>query len=96
MEEVIKLFKQIQSTSSLNQKTKIIKENENNVLFKKCLKFLLDSNVVTGISEKKIHKKIELSSELTICQVGFNSTFEYVMKYLQNNNTGRDEDIYMV
>ena len=40
METVISLFKQIQSTSSLNEKKVIINENKDNELFKKCLKFL--------------------------------------------------------
>ena len=53
MEEVIKIFKQIQNTSSLNDKKSIIAVNKDNELFKKCLVFLLDSNIVTGISDKK-------------------------------------------
>lgn len=43
MREVIEIFRQIQDTSSLNKKKEIIKANSNNELFKKCLKFLLDS-----------------------------------------------------
>lgn len=96
MDEVIKLFKEIQSTSSLKEKAKIIKENENNVLFKKCLKFLLDSNVITGISEKKIHKKVKPSSYLAPYQICAYSEFTDVMRYLKHNNTGRDEDIYEI
>ena len=61
MQEVIKLFKQIQATSSLNDKKKIITDNKSNELFKKCLKFLLDGNVVTGISDKKLSKEIEIT-----------------------------------
>ena len=53
MKEVIKLFKQIQGTSSTNDKKAIIAANKDNELFKKCLVFLLDSNVTTGIAEKK-------------------------------------------
>ena len=56
LKEVIKLFKQIQETSGLNDKKKIIIENRDNELFKKCLKFLLDTNIVTGISAKKLLK----------------------------------------
>lgn len=58
LEEVIKLFKQIQETSSLNNKKAIITANKDNELFKKCLRFLLDGNIVTGISTKKINKKV--------------------------------------
>ena len=53
LKEVIKLFKQIQETSSTNDKKAIIVANKDNELFKKCLVFLLDSNVTTGIAEKK-------------------------------------------
>ena len=54
MEQVIKLFKQIQNTSGLNDKKKIISDNKDNELFKKCLRFLLDGNVITGISDAKL------------------------------------------
>ena len=96
MLEVIKLFKEIQNTSSLNDKKAIIAANKDNELFKKCLVFLLSPSVLTGISDKKIHKKVEPSSELApyyLCKI---STFEEVMDYLEKNNTGKDEDIYEV
>lgn len=96
MEEVIKLFKQIQETSSLNEKKAIITANKDNELFKECLKFLLDGNIITGISTKKIRKKVTLSSELAPYYLCVHSTFEDVMEYLQENNTGKDEDIYEV
>ena len=57
METVISLFKQIQSTSSLDEKKVIINDNKDNELFKKCLKFLCDSNIQTGLSTKKISKQ---------------------------------------
>ncbi len=96
MEEVIKLFKLIQATGSLNEKKKIIAANKNNELFKKCLRFLLDGNIVTGISTKKIKKKVTPSSELAPYYLCVNSTFEDVMNYLGKNNTGKDEDIYEI
>ncbi len=62
MVEVIKLFDQIQKTSSLNEKKAIITANKDNELFKKCLKFLLDGNVITGISNTQIRRvQIDLS-----------------------------------
>ena len=96
MKEVIKLFKQIQETSSTNDKKAIISANKDNELFKKCLVFLLDGNINTGISNKKIHKKVEPSSELAPYHLCMNSTFEEVMDYLSKNNTGTDVDIYEV
>lgn len=96
MIEVIKLFKQIQATSSLNDKKAIITANKDNELFKKCLRFLLDGNIVTGISTKKINKKVTPSSELAPYHLCAYSTFEDVMNYLSENNTGKDDDIYEV
>ena len=96
MEEVIKLFKQIQETSSTNDKKAIIAANKDNELFKKCLVFLLNGNINTGISNKKINKKVEPSSELAPYYLCRNSTFEEVMEYLKKNNTGTDADIYEI
>ena len=96
MKEVIKLFKQIQETSSTNDKKAIIAANKDNDLFKKCLVFLLDGNINTGISNKKINKKVEPSSELAPYYLCRNSTFEKVMEYLIKNNTGTDADIYEI
>ena len=89
MEEIIKLFKQIQETSSINDKKTIITANKDNELFKKCLVFLLDGNINTGLSAKKIKKKV-IKSEYIL------QTFEDVMKYLEHNNTGTDNDISMI
>ena len=96
MVEVINLFKEIQETSGLNDKMSIITTNRDNELFKKCLRFLLDGNIVTGISTKKIKKKVAPSSELAPYYLCAHSTFEDVMDYLQQNNTGKDEDIYEI
>lgn len=91
MEEVIKLFKQIQVTSSLNDKKAIIIANKDNKLFKKCLKFLLDKNIITGISNSKISKVNKNTTKENATQK-LNS-FEEVMEYLKEHNTGKDEDI---
>lgn len=96
MEEVIRLFKEIQNTSGLNDKKAIITANKNNDLFKKCLKFLLDGNIVTGISTKKLNKDVSPSSELAPYYLSAYSTFEDVVDYLAKNNTGKDEDIYEI
>ena len=96
MKKVIRLFKQIQETSSLNDKKAIIAANKDNELFKKCLVFLLDGNINTGISNKKIKKKVKPSSELAPHYLCISSTFEEVMNYLNKNNTGTDVDIYEI
>lgn len=89
MEEVIKIFKQIQNTSSTNDKKAIIAANKDNELFKKCLIFLLDSDVVTGISDKKWNK----INNISLKGLYLPSEFEDLLKYIVINNSGRDEDI---
>ena len=89
MQEVIKLFKQIQATSSLNDKKKIITDNKNNELFKKCLKFLLDNNVVTGISDAKLSKEVPIVR-------GFIRDFEAVISYLSIHNYYKLENYYIL
>lgn len=98
MKEVIKLFKQIQETSSLNDKKKIITDNKDNELFKKCLKFLLDGNVVTGISDKKLNKGVNLAEGLIefSLETIATSTFEDIIEYLSTHNSGKDSDIAFV
>ena len=89
MKEVIKIFKQIQKTSSINDKKAIITANKDNELFKKCLIFLLDGNVITGLSAKKITKKVRKSEYIL-------PTFTDVMSYLETHNTGTDDDISLI
>ena len=89
MKKVIEIFRQIQATTSTKEKELIINQNSDNELFKKCLQFLLDGNIVTGISAKKISKQVANSEYIL-------PTFEDVMKYLKQNNTGTDYDIAMI
>lgn len=88
---VIDLFHQIRDTDSLNGKKEIIVANKDNELFKKCLVFLLDGNITTGISDSKI-KKIDEKYTYNKKTVDLKS-FSDVMDYLKANNTGKDEDI---
>lgn len=90
MESVIKIFNQLQSTTKKKEKEDIIQRNQDNKLFLDCLKFLLDSNVVTGISKKKIEKKVKPNTEINT------SDFRILMNYLKVNNTGADIDVARV
>ena len=94
MKEVIRLFKQIQETSSINDKKAIITANKDNELFKKCLKFLLDSNITTGIAEKKYDSLTVGDSDWI--HVDINKEFCELLNYIKKHNTGRDEDIMQV
>ena len=90
VENVIKIFKQLQNTRSLNDKKLIIYKNKNDELFKKFLVFLLDSNITTGISTKK-WDKIEVSSTWESDVDEFDKLLDYITK----NNSGRDDDVIM-
>ena len=92
--EVIKLFKQIQETSSLNDKKAIITANKNNELFKECLKFLLDGNVTTGIAKKK-YDSIAVKCDAWPHD-DINNDFIKLLDYIKKHNTGREEDIVQV
>ena len=91
MESTIALFNDLACTSSRNSKEKIIRDNKDNKNFINSLIFLLDDFTKTGISKKKISKRItNRESELVI------NSLEDMFKYLSKNNTGRDEDIYQI
>ena len=87
--EVKELFDKIANTSGKNDKIKIIKQNKDNELFIECLKFLLDSDIVTGLSKKKIKKRVAV--------MGYRlETMEEAMEYLKQHNSGKDSDIAMI
>lgn len=86
MEEVIKIFEQIKSTSSITSKKSIINSYRNNELFLKVLKFLIDPSCITGISKKKIDKVVKCEGKIV-------EDFSELIDYLSENNTGCDRDI---
>lgn len=86
MNNVFKIFNQLQSTSKKNEKITILKVNESNNLFTDTLKWLLNPFVITGISTKKLNKSVKYAT--TPIQ-----TWRDMMMYLETNNTGRDTDI---
>lgn len=74
--------------SSRTGKERILEENKNNELFKEILKFLLDDDFITGISTKKLKKKIENHSPI--------GGILDILDYLKVHNTGTDNDISIV
>jgi len=87
LKRIVEIVKEIQSTNSKDKKVRIISENSDNELLREVLTFLLDNGMITGISKKKINKKLELEpSEIFL-------TLEEVFNYLLAYSTGRDIDI---
>jgi DNA ligase-1 len=91
MKEVIEIFKQLQNTSGKKDKEKIIAANQDNELFKGSLMFLLDDRIQTGIKTKSLQKDIKYDGHV----IGL-ETWEDVVLYLIQNNTGKDYDILAV
>lgn len=89
MREVKRIFDEISNTSSRLAKEKILKDNQNNKKFIECLKFLLNDDIVTGISNKKLNKDVKLKPAIT-------PDFMDILLYLKEHNTGSDEDISVV
>ena len=87
MTKVKEIFTQLQSTNSKLEKQKIIKDNATNQQFTDTLVFLLSPYILTGISTKKIDKKVK----------PWIYTNDYlwssVKSYLLSHNTGTDDDI---
>jgi len=90
MEKILAIVEQLQGTSGRNDKEYILKQNESNELFKKVMWFIFNPYVLTGISKKKISKKLKLSTESSTLSI------IEVMDHLQSHNSGRDEDIIFV
>jgi DNA ligase-1 len=90
MQQILKIVNELQSTSGRNDKEDILRKYSDNELFKTILKFVFDPYVLSGLSSKKINKKIK--GEVTNKFV----SIEGVMNYLRINNTGKDVDILNV
>ena len=82
----------LQNTSSTIEKQNILKENENNELFKEVLKFLLNPMIVTGISKKKINKEINITYQ----NKNYNYDLLDLLDYVKAHNTGTDNNIAFV
>lgn len=89
VENSFKIIKELQQTSKSKEKENILKQNINNELLKNILYFSFNNFLVTGISSKKLKKKVKSN--------GYHIThLDVLMEYLQKNNTGRDIDIATV
>lgn len=95
MQNVAKIFSEIQNTNSKLEKQRIICENKDNKLFTDTLVFLLSPYILTGISTKKIKKKV---SRLVYTDNFDPNRFswETIKGYLEEHNTGTDKDIARV
>lgn len=79
---------ELKEISSTKKKLEFLKENkiQDFTLF---LKWLLNSQITTGIDLKKLKKKVNID------YVGGHINFETILNHLKENNTGRDYDVAM-
>lgn len=89
LRRVKEIFYKIANVSGKKSKESIIKQNGDNELFLECLKFLLDSNITTGLSKKKINKKVQIYQNTY-------SDIRDMFKYLSLHNSGKDANIGVV
>lgn len=91
MQEILRIMNELQNTSSRNEKEDLLDIYKSNELFKTILQFVYNPFIVTGLSNKKMKKKI--TSKVSLEFDYDLDSIEEVMKYLQQHNTGRDMDI---
>jgi len=88
--KILEIVNQIKNTSSRNEKESILARHKDNQLFKDILFFVFNPYILTGISKKKINKKLispKEQSTLSIIEI---------MDYLKSHNSGRDTDIIVI
>ena len=60
MQEVLKVINQIANTSSRKEKEVILKQHKDNELLKDVFYFAFNPYILTGLSTKKITKKVKI------------------------------------
>lgn len=93
MEEVLKILESVKKASG-SQKQRVLEDNKINILLRDVLAFVYNPFIVTGLSSKKINKKVNIDvDELGIPEVGWTVDIRKVFDYLKENHTGTDKDI---
>lgn len=85
---VYEVMTKIASESSKTGKERILKENESNTDFREALTFLLNPYIVTGISTKKMKKKVKVD----VIEKNLESLSQMIA-YLKAHNSGKDYDV---
>lgn len=99
IEHLKQICDQLQSTNSTKEKQVILKQNEHNYIFRQVIYFLLNNYITTGISSKKINsdkpKTLQGVNYNAILGATETNTFENLLDYIKEHNTGRDDDVAM-
>jgi len=89
MKNLIAIFDEIGAEPSKTGKKAIVEKHKGNSAFVNVLNFIYNPKVLTGLSRKKLNKKVKEGKEATFPI----KTINEVMDYLKNNPTGTDEVI---
>lgn len=84
-------FYLIKNENSSKKKQELLKDMMSNKAFARVLYFAFNDYIVTGLSSKKINKKLDYKTKNE-----FGNDITTLMWYLLENNTGKDVDIAIV
>jgi DNA ligase 1 len=87
LNKILEIVNQIAATSGRNEKEAILDNNRGNPLLRTILQMVYNPYVLTGISTKKISKKVKIPAN-----VEFKDVPEF-LTYFDTNFTGTDQDI---
>jgi len=93
IEELYNSFNQLKDTSSRLEKEELLRQFGKDEDFKFVLKFLINPMIITGISTKKINKRVNVGCYFLDSQ---DFDFPYLLNWISKNNTGKDCDIAFV
>ena len=89
--EIKENFYLIKNEGSIKKKQELLKDMMSNKAFARVLYFAFNDYIVTGLSSKKINKKLDYKTKNE-----FGNDITTLMWYLLENNTGKDVDIAIV
>lgn len=85
--------KKMQNTPSRGEKERLLHQYKENDAIKNILNFIYNPYILSGLSKKKIDKKI---NKVVNFDPFYHDSLEDVLDYLKVNNTGKDDDILKV
>jgi len=88
MNKIVEFFNSIKAVSASTEKKNLLARQVGNKEITEILKFIYDTRITTGISDKK-YNSVETAEKREI-------SLSDVLKYLKEHNTGRTEDILFV
>ena len=91
IQEIKENFYLIKNEGSIKKKQELLKDMMSNKVFARVLYFAFNDYIVTGLSSKKINKKLDYKAKNE-----FGNDITTLMWYLLENNTGKDVDIAIV